>query len=216
MKAKQLLILIAFSIIFARCNEPSEKETAAQNAIFTRSVGGLISAEVAARWVERKRSHATGREEEFSVSAENLRALLQGTSNKLGVIFHHAEDTNGDHHIIITPVKADLQSWKNGPVLDASSNEFIDATICMLWVNKYKELHPAGPWSHFFGIDMFDEMLSIGELTEVEMVAALNDSDIPQLLLYAWVAQSLSGTRIKSQHAEVYDAALLCPTLCGT
>jgi hypothetical protein len=208
----QLLLFVLLILSLSNCDERVEKNETDANNIFTKSVGGSISPEVAARWVERRRSHASGREQNFNVTADKLNALLDQVDDKLGVILHHAQDPDGEHHLFITPVKSDLQSWSNGSVLDAATNEFTDALQAKNWVLDYKEKHPDGPWSHFYGIDLFDEIRAIEALNRLEIIEGEDESGKFQTLLYAW-ANDLQSGRTQEQ-ASVFDISLICPSAC--
>jgi hypothetical protein len=214
MKTKTILAACLLTILLSQCDDRADNKNAvAGNEIFTKSVGGPISAELAASWVERKRSHSSGREENFSVSAVQLNALLEKTDDKLGVILHHAEDASGEHHLFVAPVKSDLLSWTNGSVLDAVSNEFVDAQTAAALVSDYKTSHPEGPWSHFYGIELFDEITSLTRLTRIDFVAGEDASGLSQILLYAW--RESSNGKVK-QESSVYDQSAVCPPVCPT
>lgn len=210
----QFLLFVLLILFLSNCDERVEKnEIDTDNNIFTKSVGGLISPEVAERWVERKRSHSSGREQNFNVTADKLNALLDQVDDKLGVILHHAQGPNGEHHLFITPVKSDLQSWSNGSVLNAATNEFTDASQAKNWVLDYKEMHPDGPWSHFYGIDLFDEIRAIDGLSRVDIVPGETEEGQLPMLLYVWKESSTSNGKLQ-QEASVFDRGYVCPTVC--
>ncbi|MCZ8215986.1 MAG: hypothetical protein O9262_07085 [Cyclobacteriaceae bacterium] len=209
----QFLLFVLLILFLSNCDERVEKnEIDTDNSLFTRSVGGSISPEVAARWVERRRSHTSVREQNFNVTADKLNALLDQVDDKLGVILHHAQGPDGERHLFITPVKSDLQSWSNGSVLDAATNEFTDASQAKNWVLDYKEQHPDGPWSQFYGIDLFDEIRAIEDLNRLEIIEGEDESGKFQTLLYAW-ANDLKSGRTQEQ-LSVFDISLHCPSAC--
>lgn len=213
MTTKNLLIFCLLILVLSSCDHAIEKkENDSAENIFTKSVGGPISSEVAARWVERK-IRASGRQESFSVTADNLNVLLERVDNKLGVILHHAQNPDGEHHIFIAPVKSDLQSWSNGEVLDATSNEFVDASLASGWAFAHKALNPQGPWSHFYGIDLFDEITSTIGFSRMDIMPGEDDGGQSPILLYVWTESSIANGKIKSE-ASVYDRGAVCPPVC--
>lgn len=216
MKTTNYFAFVVAILLLSQCDERvASTNSEAANTIFTKTVGGPISAELAAQWVSRKQSHSSGREENFSVSAEQLQTLLSQTDNKLGVTLHHAESPDGEHHLIVAPVKSDLQSWTNGPVLDAVSNELVDATLAKSWVTTFKGKNPDGPWSHFYGMDLFDEITTMSGFSRIDFVAGEDEQGQSPMLIFAWSA-SPTGNGKSKEESSVYDRGYVCPTVCPT
>jgi hypothetical protein len=199
-------------LFFSQCEERNESiRNVPNDKIFTKDVGGRVSDEVAARWVDRKR-HSSGREGNFSVTADNVVALLEKTEDKIGVVIHHAVDDTGQHHLFIAPVKADLKSWSNSEVLDAASNEFTDSELAYAWVTDYKNQYPDGPWSHYYGIDMFNDIISTEGFNKIDLKFGQDDNGHLPILLYVSTHETING---KSQsQSTVYDNGAICPSAC--
>jgi hypothetical protein len=208
---KKLIIILMVATIFS-CEDVREHNADADQK-FNRKVGGQISLETAERWISRFRSVA-GREESFAVSSASVAALLSGVENKLGIVLHHATHDDGAHHILMIAVKDDLLLWTNGPVLDATTDQFVNESTANVWAERYKEANPSAAWSHFFGADTFEEINATPGFTQMEIVPALNDEGKPQLLLYVW-SESLSGGKMKNETLQVYDMSWVCPPTCN-
>ncbi|HEY0652614.1 MAG TPA: hypothetical protein VGD65_05775 [Chryseosolibacter sp.] len=211
---RKYALISGFLLLFFGCHNSAENTNEqSTNQIFTKSVGGPIAKDLADSWVARKRSHSGGREETFTVTADKLLQLLNQTDNKLGVNFHFAQDPGEQQHLFIAPVKSDLKSWTNGPVLDAATNEFADATQAMDWALSHKNQHPDGPWSVFFGSDLIDEITSKEGLDKIDIKPGEKEDGSDALLLFVSCNTQTTSGKLKSEEST-YDQGALCPRLC--
>jgi hypothetical protein len=188
-----------------------------------KNIGKQIPNETAVRWIEtyRSREQEAGRLNllsNYSVSASNLQVLLNSIDDLTGVAFHHAIDAYGQHHYVIIPVDETLNLWGGGDkqFLDANTNTFISAQTAQAWTENYELENPGEIWFHFFGANIFDDILAISYFETLHIEAALNDLNLsPQLLLIVLndggLLGGLLGGRVNEDEGAVYDASSPCP-----
>lgn len=210
---KKLITAIVIILLLNQCHD-SGMTSENSDARFNKEIGEEISIETARRWIQNQKN-TNAREEQFSVSPDALRAAMDAVQNKLGVVLHHALDENGGHHVLIVPVKEDLMLWSNGSVLDASTGQLVDATTANIWAEAYKQTNPTGAWSHFFGVLIFEEILSKTNFSEMDIVPAQNDEGKPQLLLFVWSGDGMANGRQAGDDLKVYDMSAVCPPTCN-
>jgi hypothetical protein len=209
---KNVLVLCAMLLLFADCSDEKNQPQFDDRKLLTRSVGMKIPSDVAERWKSRyEKSGTASRSESFSVSSQSVFSLLPSLDEKVGVVLHHATDLQGKHHLLLIPIGEDLNLWTGQPVLDASGDMFVDENTARSWTSTYKQQNAAGPWSHFFGASVFEQILSTPGLSSIDIVPATNDEGVPQLLMYAW--DSIADGR-KMDAAAIYDFSTICPTAC--
>jgi hypothetical protein len=212
---RKYIFVIICSLALMDCQESKDLSIANSKSLFKKEVGEQIPLDVAARWVARFRNTHAGREATNpTLSAEVLNALLNPLDDKLGVVLQHATDEDGLHHILIIPYKSNTSLW-NTTVLDANSGEMIENETGESWAAVYKSENPSGPWSHFFGINIFESILGNSHFSSLEIVPGLNESYTNLLVLYAFNVNSNESGRTEGDGVQAYDASILCPTACA-
>jgi hypothetical protein len=187
---------------------------------YYKSVGEQIPFETGMAWMEfykKKNGQQAGRLGLFTyqVPDEQLQAMLQSVSGLTGVAFHYGLDGLGGTHVIVIPVDESLSLWSAIPgriYVDANTGNEIPQSVASLWAENYKDEHPNGIWFHYFGANIFDEILAIPYFNTLDIEPAINILNLtPQLLLIVWNEElSLLG-RTADQGATVYDASSGCP-----
>jgi hypothetical protein len=191
-----------------------------------RTVGMKIPTEVGARWIaayNRKNSiSGRGQGVAYSVDAAQLEASLASVNDLVGVAFHYAEDDLGNTHIIMIPIDPTMSIWTEIPgrvFVDTNTGNPISQGEANSWANRYKRNNPGMIWFHYFGRNVFDEILIIANLASMDIVPALDDLDLsPELLLVIGNTESLLenliggllGGRTETT-TTVYDASYPCP-----
>jgi hypothetical protein len=207
-----------FAFIFAAllaisCREANENSIAAEK--LDANVGHQILLETAERWIGFYNSkNVNGREgSTYKVSDDQLKKVLQGSTNFLGVIFHHAIDDAGASHILVTSIGEEATLWNSSVIVDANSNSMIETAAAKRWAKKYEAAHPGEVWYHFFGAKMFNEITSNANFNYFDIAAALNDDNQPQLVLLVWNNKSGgTGGRVMDGGVVVaYDFSSPCP-----
>jgi hypothetical protein len=130
-----------------------------------------------------------------------------------GVYFHHSLE-GYNYHILVIPYKGAQSLWTATVVVDANSDSMVDVATASLWAERYVAQNPDGPWSHFFGRQIFETILSSDAFEEIEIVPAINDAGLPQLLLYVSYTGGATNGRTQGQ-VEVYDQSNQCPPFCA-
>lgn len=208
---KKILFAVVSTILFVACHD--SKDNAAQKLPkrFDSSVGGQIPLNLAYSWVKNfGGSITTGREQSpYSFSAATLSQFLVASEGP-GIVFHHATDENHVHHILMCSI-ADDGSLFQSDILDLSAGVLVDATTAERWAKRYADAHATTPWYHFFGNDIFEEILSNEAFEYVNVVRALSDDDQEQVLLFVYNTGEISGGRSEGQDVTVYDISSPCP-----
>jgi hypothetical protein len=214
MKAYFGFILIVS--IFISCQD--NRVNSLSNSV-DKNVGREIPVDVATRWKEFYRQrNSTGRESSvvYSVTSSSLKTALM-PENKIGVAFHHSIDDSNVHHILlITVVKAAAGLWDSPFIIDANTNTLIDNGTAKAWAERYQNSNPGQIWYHFFGLNIFNEIISNEYFNYFNIEPALNDNGDPQLLLWVWNNKSAAGGRVNGYESPVvYDFSSPCPP-CGS
>jgi hypothetical protein len=154
-------------------------------------------------------------EQTYAVTKQSLETMMQSTSGLIGFTFHHALDHAGKHHILIIPIDNALQLWTSSSstriFFDANTNTAIDIEIARNWIDRYTAANPERIRYHFFGADIFREIV---QSPEFRIEEAINDEQIPQLLLVVPGNIENSGTGRINSEDQVYDLSVRCPTHC--
>jgi hypothetical protein len=184
-------------------------------------IGEEIPFETAMAWLDfhEKSRVAQGRTEEaadFSVSKENLQALLASTADLTGVAFHYGIDSLGEKHILLIPVDGSLTVWSASSgriIIDANTGNPVDESLASAWADNYKAAHPDELWFHFFGKNVFDDMLALPSFVNMDIEPATHDVELtPELLLIIWEDEAVASEgRTELLFAIVYDASNACP-----
>lgn len=181
-----------------------------------KTVGMKIPTETGARWIEayNARNSSGGREGVlYSVGSAELQSALASVTDLVGVAFQYATDEAGQKHVIVIPVDTKLSLW--APVagrvyLDANTNTPISQSTAKAWANRYQDANPSGIWFHYFGRNVFDEIISVSDFMALDIIPAINDLDLsPQLLLVTGGTENILGRT--SAESNVYDASYPCP-----
>jgi len=201
-------------LILTGCSDTRVNSPAPTEKKLSKTVGEQISLGIAERWMEiYNQSNAGAKSEDisYSITPDHLRAVASDAT-EAGIAFHHAIDDVGHHHILIIPVK-DGALLKDSPVLiDANTDAVISASIAKTWTNNYEKAYPEQGWYHFFGYDVFDEIIQ-SSFSHIDIEPAINDEGKPQLLLVVWPETETNG-RTEATTPTVYDMSNLCPP-CG-
>lgn len=213
---KNFQVLIMLTSILLSCQESKDNAVQQLPKKYDRRVGEQIPMEVARRWVNNfSGANPAGRQQSsFSIDAEILSALLIRVEEKLGVVLHHAIDESNANHLLVFTMDNDGKLF-NGDILDASSGELISASTAQTWAANYAEMHPATPWYHFFGSDIFSEIQSNEAFDYVDIARGLNENDEEQILLFVYNTKGALGGRSEAEEVIVFDKSNPCPP-CST
>jgi hypothetical protein len=214
---KTIFAFIFVILLAISCHEANESSMAASK--LNANVGHQILPETAERWIGFYNSkNVNGREGiTYKISGEQLGKILLGSTNNLGVIFHHAIDDAGVSHILVTSIGEDVALWNSSVVVDANSNSLIENEVSKRWAKKYEDAHPGEVWYHFFGANMFKEITSNANFNYFDIAGAFNDDNQPQLILLVWNNKTdAAGGRTKDEGPIPYDASHPCPPCAGT
>jgi hypothetical protein len=111
-------------------------------------------------------------------------------------------------------VDGSLSLWSAIPgriFVDANTGMKISQDLAREWTQNYQNAHPGKIWFHFFGQNIFNEMMAIPFFSTLDIQPALNDLDLShQLLLIIWNTTILGG-RTTREGTIVYDASNPCP-----
>lgn len=208
---KSTITVVLLVLILTGCSDTRVNSPAPTEKKLSKSVGEQISLAVAERWMEiYNQSNAGAKSEDisYSITPDHLRAVASDAT-EAGIAFHHAIDDVGHHHILIIPVK-DGTLLKDSPVLiDANTDAVISASIAKAWTENYEKAYPEQGWYHFFGYDVFDEIIQ-SSFSRIDIEPAINDEGKPQLLLVVWPQTTPNG-KTEAATPLVYDASNLCP-----
>ena len=218
--------VVAFALFFLAisilgCQDAKDESSSALTDLSSfKKIGHEIPYETGMRWIEtyNKQNNIQGRSILFpySVSESALAESLGSVDELVGVVFHHATDNSGVHHFIIIPIEESLTVWSEAPadrvLLDANTGEVISTSTAQQWTGNYKTQHPNDIWFHFFGNNIFDEILDLSGFDTLNIIPALSDLDLsPQLLLILTNDGLLFNGRTKGDKPPVYDASSPCP-----
>jgi hypothetical protein len=211
---KKILGLVILICAFATCQDSNTSSTDQKQSL--RDVGGLITTEEALRWRGRyeKASLAGRQQSAATISKVSLQQVGSSMPEYDGIYFHHALE--GDkHHVLVIPFKNGQSLWTSAVAIDANSDLQIEVATASLWAERYMAENPEGPWSHSFGRNVFEKILSKEGFDTIEIVPAINDAGLPQLLLYASYTSSSTNGRTKVE-VDVYDYGNVCPPNCSS
>ena len=185
---------------------------------FYKTIGEQIPFETGMRWIEAHRANnRDGRVAglQCKIAASQLVTLMQSVPNLTGIAFHYGEDGEGNTHILVIPMDESLSVWSTFPgkiIVDANTSTEISQSTAEAWAQSYKISHPFGIWFHFFGRNIFDEIVAIPYFSNLDIQPALNDVNLlPQMLLIVWNADITAGGRTSEESGTVYDASNPCP-----
>jgi hypothetical protein len=213
MKMGRSLLLLVISMPVG-CQD-AQKTT--EPRILDEDVGERIPLDVAERWkalYDESPSEGSDGSAPYGATASQLAAVLRAAPDRLGVALHHGLDDDGKHHVLITAVGRDAESWGSGVVLDANTDGTVDESTAREWAARYEEANPEQVWYHFFGRSIFDEITSNLSFEYLDVRPAVNELGEPQLLLMVWNAEDAVQSRSRDGDPVPYDASSPCPP-CG-
>lgn len=202
------------------CQDTKESDAPFNDISSYKKIGMQISYETGARWIEayNQKNNIQGRStlSPYTISAGQLQGAVASVNSLVGIAFHHAIDDNGEHHFIVIPVDESLHVWSNIPgraYIDANTDTEITREVARSWAQNYEEAHAGEIWFHFFGSNIFDEIFDVSYFSTLNIVPALNTSNLtPQLLLMIINEQlSITGRTADADDPLVYDASSPCP-----
>ena len=220
---KHINLTSALFLTFAllSCQDTKDTPSPLSEKDHYKLIGEEIPFETAMAWLDfhEKSRAAQGRTEEvanFSVSKEKIQAVIASTADLTGIAFHYGIDSLGAKHIFLIPVDGSLSVWSTSAgriIIDANTGSEIDESTASAWANNYKAAHPDELWFHFFGKNIFDDMLALPGFANMDIEPATNDVELtPELLLIIWEDDAVaSGGRTELLFATVYDASNACP-----
>lgn len=183
-----------------------------------KTIGEEIPYETGMNWISRYRENIVrqGRTEsaDYQISISQLDSLLGSVGDLTGVAFHYGLDEVGTQHIMAIPISSSLSLWPSNAtqvIIDANSGQQISQDQAFSWASNFSVAHPSEIWFHFFGREVFDEMKALPYMDALDLEPALDDSNVPQLLLIIWNDESWAGGRTQYTTARVYDASNACP-----
>jgi hypothetical protein len=210
---KHIFALLIIICVLLGCQDSAKPLSDKKESL--REVGSIIEREDADRWRSQfeLKSSASRQQSSFVITKASVQELVNSLDDYDGIYFHHAIE--GDkRHILVVPYKDGQSLWNTSVVIDANSDTVVDAANSSRWAENYVSQNPDGPWSHFFGRNVFEEILSNEAFYEMEIVPAINDASLPQLLLY--VSYLSRGTNGRAQaQVDVYDHSNQCPPFCS-
>jgi hypothetical protein len=219
---QRYFIAIAFlSLAFFACQDTRyDVKAISPEVAHYRTIGEQIPLETGKRWIEfyNTRNATQGRLlSSYSIPATQINSMLQSVVGLTGVAFQYGTDTLGQKHIIAIPVDASLSLWSSIPgriFIDANSGNVISQSQAQAWAQTYENLHPNDIWFHFFGKEVFDEIVALPYFDSIDIEPALNDVALTsELLLLIWNDDLNTSGRINSEEEEgrCYDASNPCP-----
>lgn len=221
MKHTNLTSALFLTFALLSCQDTQDVPSPLSEKDHYKLIGEEIPFETAMAWMDfhEKSRAAQGRTEEaadFSVSKEKMQALIASTTDLTGVAFHYGIDSLGETHILLIPVDASLSVWSTSPgriIIDANTGEPIDESLASAWADNYKAAHPDELWFHFFGKNIFDDMLALPNFKNMDIEPATHDVELtPELLLIIWEDEAIASEgRTELLFAIVYDASNACP-----
>lgn len=213
-----IALYFAFSLL--ACQDSKEDfKAVTEDHLIHKSVGRQIPFETGMRWIEtyNKKNGIESRliNLGYYISAENLEALLGSVEDITGVAFHYGLDSWGVRHIMVIPIDASLSVWTSIPgrvIVDANTNDVLSQSTAEQWAANYRSAHANEVWFHYFGKNIFDEIVMIPNFSEMDIQPALSDLDLsPQMLLIIWNLPGLFGRTMGGDGGTVYDASNPCP-----
>ena len=199
------------------CQDSKEElKTTPPDISHLKTVGMKIPAEAAVSWIEAHNERNKSARLDgllYSVNAAELQLLISSVDELVGVAFQYGLDENGVKHIIAIPVDQSLTLWApiSGRIyIDANTSTEISQSTAHAWALNYQSANPTEIWFHYFGGNIFDEIVSVSDFVGLNIVPALNILNLtPQLLLIVGNTESILG-RVGTE-TSVYDASYPCP-----
>jgi hypothetical protein len=208
---KNVFSCFVLALILVNCQDSKENLTGNK---FSKNVGQKIPNDVAARWAERFRNSNEGsRTTDFSLDINTLQSLIEPMDDKLGISFHHALDDESQHHLLASFVTEDHPELTVN-VIDVNDGP-IDISVAQEWTDRYKTENPAGVWSHFFGIYVFEQIAGLIDVAQVDLIQGIDDGGQSQILIYVWTSKYLNG-RSQAEELNVFDKSSPCPPYCSS
>ncbi|HEY0739889.1 MAG TPA: hypothetical protein VGD40_00455 [Chryseosolibacter sp.] len=208
---RHLLFAVLVSCLTA-CLDSRETTDHKSPKLYDKGVGEQIPFSVATRWAESfNAATLAGRTAStFSLEADALAHIIDPVNERLGVVFHHGMDSNKDYRLMMYALDQDAELFKN-KIVDLASGQIVDASTARAWAKQYAESHPATPWYHFFGRDVFVEIQSKEAFNYIEIVRGLNEELAEQVLLFVYNTKRIAGGKIQGESVTVYDVSQTCP-----
>jgi hypothetical protein len=227
MKSTIFSITLYFAVSLLACQDSRDehlKNTVPDHTAY-KAIGEQIPLETGMRWIDIYKTSKQGRSNllgglidlnDYEISDTQMQAVLQSVTDLTGVAFHYGLDEDGEKHIMVIPVDASLRLWEfvqpSRIIVDSNTDTQISLSTAQTWAQNYQNAYPTRIWFHFFGADIFDEILAIPFFSSLDIQPALNDIFLPQMLLIIWDPDlPFLGGRTKSNRTVVYDASNNCP-----
>jgi hypothetical protein len=207
------IFVLSFSVLVA-CQDV---EGTTEPHVFHEGIGERIPDDVAQRWLAQHRSSPSRDLEDVvaqRVSARQLASLASAMPEHVGMALHHAVDDEGARHVLLTAVGEDVDAWESPVVIDASIDAIVDVETARAWVARHAEGSPDHVRYHFYGREMFDEIMAGPSFVQLDVTPALDDESRAQLVLMARGGDGDASARPRSGDPTPYDNGLLCPPTC--
>lgn len=229
MRSYIIVITMYFTLLPLACQDTGEDlRNTPSDIVFYKSIGKQIPFETGMRWMEfykKQNSHHEGRADNqgrtdiaaytYAIPASQVEVMLQSVSGLTGVAFHYGIDELGTTHIMAIPVDESLRLWSSIPgriFVDGNTGNEITQSVARAWAQNYQHANPVGVWFHFFGQNIFSEIIAIPYFNTLDIEPAINDLDLtPQLLLIIWNENAIANGRTTAEECVVYDASSPCP-----
>jgi hypothetical protein len=213
-KAACLGLLLAVS-----CQERNETVTAEEQVNkLDASVGHQVPLEDAKAWISAyNKKHARAHEVSYSITAEQLRSVMQSVPDPIGITFHYALDDNNRPHVIAVALDAHASLWAPSSVaIDANTNTAIAIDQAKAWARRHRQANPGRVWYHSFGNNAIAEIVTNPDFNYLDIAPAINGNG-PQLVLLVWNNGNTNGRTTGEGGSPVaYDESTSCPPYCPT
>jgi hypothetical protein len=212
-------IIVAFSLASCQDTKQDLRDPLSEKDVY-KTIGEQIPFETGMEWIEfyNKNRYEQARldlSSSFNVPAPQMESLLKSVTGLVGVAFHYAIDDLGQSHILVIPVNESMTLWSNISgriIVDANTGNEISHDIASEWAQRYKDAYADEIWFHFFGKDVFDEMVALPFFNSVDIEPAINVLDLTaELLLVVPNDDEISLGRTAASDGVVYDASNACP-----
>jgi hypothetical protein len=212
-------IIVALSLPSCQDTKQDLRDPLSEKDVY-KTIGEQIPFETGMEWIEfyNKKRYEQARLDlsaSFNVPAPQMESLLKSATDLVGVAFHYAIDDLGQSHILVIPVDESMTLWSDisGRIMvDANTGNQISQDIASQWAQRYKDAYADEIWFHFFGKDVFDEMVALPFFNSVDIEPAINVLDLTaELLLVVPNDDEISLGRTASSDGVVYDASNPCP-----
>jgi hypothetical protein len=92
----------------------------------------------------------------------------------------------------------------------------VDVETARAWVARHAEVSPDQVRYHFYGREMFDEIMADPSFAQLDVTPALDDEGRAQLVLMARSGDGDASARPRSGEPTPYDTGLACPPVCSS